>query len=436
MRRYRRLILTTAGIAFLLISAKGQNTNSPYSRYGYGVLSDRAIGASQSMGGISYGVRGLNTNPNNPASYSSVDSLTFIFDMGVSLSGSKFNDGTNKQSDTNGGLDYVTMQFPIAKKLGMSIGLLPFSTVGYTFGSVDDLNGLEYQTTFVGTGGFSQVYLGLGYNVFKNLSVGANVSYLFGNATYNRSLNLINVAGSNSEYWINKLTMNGLKFDFGVQYALKVDKKNEVVLGAVYSPKFKHTGKIERTYNVVSSSGTVLSGDTATYVGTNAATQIASKYGFGFTWKHNNNILVGADVTYEDWSKAKYSSYMDDDLNNTNRFNDKWKFNAGIEYAIAPEERSFIKKMKFRGGFNYTNSYINVMTNDKQIGKYKEYGATFGLGLPIKDGGYNGKTSYVNINFEYKRLSPNLDHMVKEEYFGVSLNVNINELWFLKNKFR
>ncbi len=37
---------------------------------------------------------------------------------------------------------------------------------------------------------------------------------------------------------------------------------------------------------------------------------------------------------------------MDDGLNDTNPFNDRWRFNGGVEYAIAPEERGFINKMK------------------------------------------------------------------------------------------
>lgn len=431
MRRYKRLILTSAGIVFLLIPAKGQNTNSPYSRYGYGVLSDRAIGASQAMGGISYGVRGLSSNSGNPASYASVDSLTFIFDMGVSYTNSKFSDGTNKENYSNGGLDYVTMLFPLSKKLGMSIGLLPISSVGYSFGSIEDINGLSTQRVFNGSGGYNEVYIGLGYNIIKNFSIGANVAYVFGNTKRSSTLSFPKLAEANTENWSTKLTMNGLKFDFGIQYELPIDKKNSVVLGAVFAPKFTHTGKIERTYNV----GTSVA-DTTNYIRKDAETQIANTLGFGFTWKHNNNLIVGADVTYQDWSKAKYSTYMDDGLTDANRFNDRWKFNGGIEYAIDPLERGFINKMKFRGGINYSNSYINVMTTDGQVGKYKEYGATLGFGLPIRDNSYTGRTSYVNINFEYRKLKPNLSNMVKEDYFGISLNMNINELWFFKNKLR
>lgn len=435
-KKYKKLLLTSAGLVLMLIPLVGQNTNSPYSRYGYGVLSDRAIGAAKSMGGISYGLRGGSTNPSNPASYSSVDSLTFIFDIGVSYVPSRFSDGTNTQKNDNGGLDYVSMQFPIAKKLGMSIGLIPFSSVGYDFGSVQNSGGVNYQTNFSGTGGFNQVYLGVAYEPIKQLSVGANVSYLFGNTSYNRSLNVLNVTGANTETFYNKLVINALKLDFGIQYQLDLNKKNSVVIGAVFSPKVSKTGKIETIHTIASSAGTTISADTATYIGKNAEAEIANNIGLGFTWKHNNNILVGADVSYQDWSKAKYSLKMSDNMTNANRFNDSWRFNAGIEYAIAPEERGFLKKMKFRGGLNFSNSYINVLTNTGQIGKYREYGATIGLGLPVRVNSYSNRTSYINIGFEYSKLHPNLSNMVKEEYYGITLSINFNEMWFFKNKFR
>lgn len=71
--------LTVAAVVF----AQHVGSNSPYSRYGYGLLSNPAFGASEAMGGISYGLRrSQQVNPGNPASYSEIDSLTFIFDMG------------------------------------------------------------------------------------------------------------------------------------------------------------------------------------------------------------------------------------------------------------------------------------------------------------------------------------------------------------------
>lgn len=434
MREYTKIILTAA-IACFLSPVVAQNTDSPYSRYGYGVLPSHATGAAKGMGGISYGVRGASANPSNPASYSSVDSLTFIFDLGVDYRQSKLSDRTTSQNDNNGGVDYVTMLFPLGKNLGMSIGLLPFSFVGYDFGANRVKENLLYSEAYTGSGGFSQVYGGVAYRPIKNLSIGANVSYLFGNTTYTRSLQLLNVTGANSEYWYHRLTMNAAKFDFGVQYTLTASPKDQITIGAVFSPKVSKTAKINRIYNIYSSSGTLVKGDTALYTGKNAYADIPMSLGLGFTWKRNDNLTAGADVTYQNWSKARYSTNLQDDMTESNRFNNSWRINAGVEYAIAPRERSFMKKIRWRGGFRYNNSYINVKNSDNQEGKYNEYGLTLGLGIPVRDVAY-GRTSFINISFEYTQLKPNLSNMIKEQYYGISLGVNINELWFMKNKFR
>ena len=60
------------------------NTNSPYTRYGYGQLADQGSANSKGMGGVAYALRDKHlVNFANPASYSAVDSLTFIFDGGM-----------------------------------------------------------------------------------------------------------------------------------------------------------------------------------------------------------------------------------------------------------------------------------------------------------------------------------------------------------------
>ncbi len=89
--------------------------------------------------------------------------------------------------------------------------------------------------------------------------------------------------------------------------------------------------------------------------------------------------------------------------------------------------------MKFRGGLNYSNSYLNAMNKDDVIDGYKEYGATLGFGFPIWDN-LGRRVSYLNLNFEYKKLKPNVSNMIDEQYFGISVNVNINELWFFRRK--
>ena len=81
------------------------------------------------MGGIAYGLRnGLHINASNPASYSAVDSLTFILDAGMSLQNANFKEGNVKTNAKNSTFDYIAMQFRLVKGLGLTAGFLPYST--------------------------------------------------------------------------------------------------------------------------------------------------------------------------------------------------------------------------------------------------------------------------------------------------------------------
>jgi len=76
-------------------TARAQIVNTPYSKMGYGMLNDNVSGIQRSMGGVGYAMRGGRiVNVMNPASYADVDSLTFLWDVGISLTNlwSKEND--------------------------------------------------------------------------------------------------------------------------------------------------------------------------------------------------------------------------------------------------------------------------------------------------------------------------------------------------------
>lgn len=433
MLKNKKLFLIA--IMACVISSLGAQTNSPYSRYGYGVLRDQVTGPSKGMGGIGYGLRNsLSANPINPASYSRVDSLTFLFDMGVSGSRAKLSDESASRNDYNGGLDYITTLMPLSKRVGFSLGILPYSTIGYDFGSKEKAGTVEYTKAYSGSGGLSQVYAGLGYlTPIDGLSVGVNASFLFGTLDQTRSVPSIG-ATSNLSTEYSELTIKTFKFDIGVQYEMAVSKDNNLVLGAVFTPGINSTGNYQNIHHEVNSStGYPITSDTLSVNGVDAG--LPTTLGAGFTLTHKQKLIVGADVTYQDWSSVKYSSLMGDGLDKSNRFNDRWKYAAGIEYTIDPMSRNFFHRMKLRGGGNYSNSYLNVKDTNGNVNGYNEYGATIGFGLPLRDReSFGNRTSYLNINFEYKKIDPKAGNLVKEEYFGISVNVNINELWFYKKK--
>jgi len=423
-------------IALLILPAyfiHAQNTNSPYSRYGYGILKDNAIGPSKGMGGISYGLRGQFTNPGNPASYSGVDSLSFIFDIGASYYKERFSDQNSSVNRDNGGIEYMSILFPIGNKIGVSAGFLPYSSVGYNFGATNKISGstATYTEYFTGSGGLTQIYGGIAYAPFKWISVGANVSYLYGKIRHDRSLSFSDQTAYTSNKYV-RLNVSGVKFDIGIQYQIPLaDNKRTLTIGATYTPKINPNARI-RGLEVVGSERT-----DSLYMATDIS--FPHTIGLGFTFSNNSTLIFGADATYQKWSDLAYPTEMDDNLETADRFNDRWRFNAGVEYVIDPSSRSFLKKIRFRGGVKYSNSYLNTKNRvDNRVGGYDEIGATLGFGLPFKSNIYSDSrhTSYINITFQYNKLSPEFSSMVKEQYFGVTLGVNISELWFLKNKFR
>jgi hypothetical protein len=434
MLKRKKLLLFA--ISAIIVCSSGAQTNSPYSRYGYGILKDQAVGPSKGMGGIGYGLRNSQSaNPLNPASYSRVDSLTFLFDIGISMNNGKLSDGTNSQSRYGGGLDYITILVPLKKGLGLSFGIIPFSAVGYRFGTTETTNSISYTKAFSGSGGLNQIYGGLGYSTpLKGLSVGANVSFLFGTVDHSRSLPAVGSSANNSytssDY--TELSVKAAKFDIGIQYELVLSKKDVLTLGLVYSPKINAKANYQNLHYEFEPSGTPAVRDTVTHNGIGIG--IPESYGAGFTWKRSDKLTIGADVTCQRWTGVGFSSLMGDELSDARRFNDRWRYNVGAEYMIDPYDRSFFKKIKFRGGLNYSNSYMNV--TDAASGRvegYKEYGATLGFGFPIRDN-LGGRISYINLNFEYKKVKPKVKTMIDEQYFGMSLSVNINEFWFFRKK--
>lgn len=402
------------------------NTNSPYTRYGYGELANRSFGAGRAMGGLGFGLKSSRQiNPMNPASYSAVDSMTFLFDFGISGQMSWYDDGTNKQKNKNGNVEYIAMQFPITKRLAVSAGVLPYSYVGYDFSHVDRIAGETSLNTFSGKGGLNDIYLGLSMDVWKKrLSVGLNAGYLFGTVTHSSKLTF---PSSTSALPIEKkqeIRVNDLKLDFGVQYTHPLSKTEHVVAGLAFSPSNKLNTKVYNTFR----EGDEYTQNAITTIDTltNSAFDLPASYGLGLSYVKQNKLTVGVDVLYEEWKKA----YFEDEKG---LFDNHYRVAGGVEYIPGYMERSFLKRVRYRAGIHYGNSYQLVSTNEAGGAKsgYNDYGASIGFGLPLID-----NRSFLNLSFEYMRVKPKVSSMVDEQYFRVTVNYTFNEQWFFKFKLK
>lgn len=411
---FTAIILTV--IPSILIAQN--NTDSPYSRYGYGNLADKAFAAQRGMGGIGYGVRNSKIiNPMNPASYSNVDSMTFMIDLGIMGQSGWYKDSNKSDQRYNANLEYVAIQFPLIKKMGMGIGLEPVSHVGYNYGDYEELSGGDEYATNVyrGSGGFSKVYTTLSYEFFDRLSLGVKLSYLFGDLKYNRTTSFT-TSTNYSTIQRDTLRMGAFLYDIGVQYRQPIGNNKSIVFGAVYTPKIKTNAKYSTTQMIVdASSSTIQSSTSETF--RDSIFEMPESFAFGATFNRAHKYIIGADVLFEKWSEAKY-------YDQTNGLFDRLKFNIGGEYIPNISGQNYFQRVRYRGGAYYADSYLKV----KDAG-YKEYGITAGFGLPLTD-----RRSFINLAFEYSMVKPDSDFLIDEKYFRITISYTFNELWFIKRK--
>ena len=139
MRAFKK-VFTILLMLIAFVGTKADNgINSPYSRYGLGILSNQSLGINRQMGGLGYGLRSDGyINIVNPASFSQADTLTMLFEAGFSLQDVYFKENGKGTNALNASFDYIAMQFRLCKGLGMSLGFLPYSNVGYSFSSLND----------------------------------------------------------------------------------------------------------------------------------------------------------------------------------------------------------------------------------------------------------------------------------------------------------
>ena len=404
--------------------ATAQPSTSPYSKLGFGILNDNATGIQRSMGGVGIAMQnGRQINVMNPASYSQVDSLTFLWDIGMDITNSWSKDDGKTGYNLGGGLDYITMEFRLAKNLGGAIGVVPFSSVGYSFGG-DIADGTDSRQ---GNGGLSELFAGVGYRPFKGFSVGANFSYLFGTTT-----NTTSVLSPATTQFSRNLEVRDWNMKLGVQYAFNPSRKHRVVLGATYSPKKNMHGTamgrmadIDHDVVTDNSGHTIVKYDTIANMSLKGNYQLPTTIGAGVSYTYDNRLNFELDYIYQMWSKAKYTPINYFEVPDT-KWNDRWKVAAGVSYIPNPRG-NYLSRMTYRMGAFYNNDYMTVNGND-----VRDYGLGIGFSFPA----LGTNKTLVNLGLEWKHRYSAPTKLLTENYLNITLSVNFNEMWFWKNKIR
>ena len=401
-----------------IVATAHADVNTPYSMYGYGIMGERATSMQRQMGGVGYAMQsGRQINVMNPASYASIDSLTFLWDMGANMNMQWSRDNTGKTHGYGGGLDYVTMEFPLSKFMGMSIGMVPLTQVGYSFGDEIKYGARQNQ----GTGGITEAYAGLSGKV-GGFSVGVNVSYDFG--TIQNDVYATPLAGTQSLFE-QIMRIRDWNIVAGVQYRQYLNKYNSVTLGATYSPKKSFHGNTWLTIQDLASDALP---DTIAQSNMKGKYYSPQTFGVGLAYTHEkvHRIVVEADFTLQQWSKATFSSLKDEAgqvVFQGMKFSDRQKIAVGGEY-VHNVRGSYLERMPWRLGAFYADDYLKIDGN-----RMREYGVSLGTGFTAP----GGKTM-INLGLGWMHRQTAPVSLLSENYLNITLGVNFNEVWFFKRK--
>ncbi len=427
----KKILTLAAFAAFSTFVVAQSGTNSPYSQYGFGEQTDQATGFNKGMNGLGLGYRkGDQVNVLNPASYSAMDSLTFIFDAGASGQLTNFEENEKRINAKNANFEYVVAGFRAFKHLGVSFGIMPFSNVGYAYSNtqkVGDVNATTYTNTYTGTGGIHQVFLGFGWEIFKGFSLGVNGSYLWGD--YERSL-----VNSYSDAYTNTLSkyytasISDYKVDFGAQIAIPLSKKSDLTFGFTYG--LGHKMNADPECKVISTNSQTLVADTASYVAKDGF-ELPTVMSGGFMLNLNGRLRVGADYQLQKWAKVGYPVYSMNGGKPTyqvtkDNFKDRHRITVGGDYCKDQSSRRFFDRIHFRAGASYATPYLKINGQDGP----KEISVSAGFGIPIIN--YWNNRSMLNISAQWVRMDAS--NYLKENTFRINIGLTFNEDWFMKWK--
>ncbi len=443
------LLLLPAAVAAQTSSI---NAFSPYTMYGIGEQNTQGTLQMRSMGGVGVAMRDRGVmNMLNPASHSVAPRRTFLFSFGLegqNYYNTQTAEGISKRSAYNSfNFHDIALQLPLAKKLGLGFSLTPYSSVGYRtkfYNELDDpimgaVGPMQY--TYEGEGDITEVKLGIGWEPFKNFSIGAAVQYYWGDIDRTFVMVPTSIVGNGNYVSIIGSETSGIsrvKGQVGIQYSPILNTKRAFTIGVSYD--FGGDLKPDFTSSIYTSDSNYTSiKDETAQLKLVLPQQLAAgvfysdaKWGVGVdfvhqNWGGRNNGVVNTGVTGTDGAASSYEvAYT-----NTNTIK------AGIEFT--PDRysvRHFMRRIAYRAGFRYGDHNQTFSGH-----RLAQYAVTAGIGIPVRFFG----VSTIDVGIEYGRRGYNVAKsvgLVRQQYFKVALGFSLfaggnenNDYWFTRPKY-
>jgi hypothetical protein len=412
MRNKIVLIVLVGSINILV----GQNnTNTPYSLYGLGVENKTATGGLTGLGNT--GIAQSNPfeiNLFNPASLGGILQNSFLYEFGLNGTYSTLKTQNISETSSNGNLSHIAIAFPVKKDWGISIGLLPYTKTGYNIDIESAIEGSTdtYLTRITGIGGLNKFYVSSGLRVFNNLSMGVDVSFLFGSIEQESRL----YAGSSVSI-TDQNHYSGVKLKTGLQYKLPSFNGLETTLGGTIELPASLSGTQTRTSYKTSSAGSTITiedeveSDLENF-------ELPFSYGVGVTSVINKKYTASLDFRELSWNDTNQ-------LQNNERYTNQSIYAFGLQYVASKNQSNYWSNVKYRLGLNYNTGFLKI--SNQQIDSYF---VSFGVGLPMK----KNSNDNFNLSYSYGREGTLESGLIQDNFHKITLNLNFVGNWFNKRK--
>ncbi len=417
------------GTTNLVAQSSSLNTYSPYTFYGIGDIHTEGNAVLRAMGGAGIGFRNyLYINTLNPASYSSVRNNSFLsnFDM----EGQNFYAHTTeaKTSFNTFNIRDISMSFPLGKHLGAAVSVMPLSSVGYNVNYYDNnpevlgnIGQMFY--AYSGSGDVTQFKAGVGYELFKNFSLGADLIYLHGSIERNFSAQPTSITGNGNYYSLNGTEVeriNSFHARFGLQWTVLANQERVMTIGATYQLGGKINGEVVRSVPVNS---LLLPGEYAENKTYPSTFSMPSMYAVGVFY-HAPKYSLGADYEFADWGSRNSQDVTDNlSFRNTNTVR------VGGQYTPNPGDvRNAFNRFTYRAGVRWSQYYM-VLNNQP----FDDVALTFGVGIPLRMTGL----SNINLGLEVGQRGTTKAGLSKENYLKFTIGFSLfgEDYWFVKAKY-
>ncbi len=400
-----------------LIGFSQTSTFSPYSIFGLGDIEWNGTGKTRLIGGTGIALKSDGyLNVVNPASYSAIDSNTFILEASVLGTSSNYyySDLDLRMNTTN--FNSFALGFQATKWWASSFGLKPYSHTGYSITTENDLEGTtsSYYTVFEGSGDITQLYWGNSFS-YKGLSLGANFSYVFGTIKKEEHIQLASLT-DDEDIITRAMHVRNVFMDFGLQYTQSFEKWDHTI-GLIYHPKQYLVCDETDSYYSSSMDSTRIEEKFG-----EANFWVPEKFGAGYSfYNKEKHLKLAVDYQFEKWSDIEYEN-----ITSNIKLTNLHRASIGFEIQPDPTDRSnYLKRINYMVGAYYVNSNLRYKSN-----QVTDFGFTLGAGLPV------GEKTYIFVGGEVGHRGNLTGGLIQEDYYKFNLAFSLKDNWFTKSKYR